>query len=326
MIESHSISPSAPLQTAVLFLVFNRPDTTAQVFEAIRQAMPQRLYVAADGARQGRGGEADRVAKVREIATAVDWPCEIRTLFRDQNLGCKHAVSGAITWFFEQEEQGIILEDDCLPHPDFFPFCETLLNRYSDDDRVSVITGDNFLAGRWRGEGSYFFSRYNHVWGWATWRRAWNQADMDIKFWPDWKQSSAWSEFWTDPLARRYWSAIFNRMYRAEIDTWDYPWTASVWFYGGLTATPNVNLVSNIGFGSDSTHTASADSPLAGMATYALGEIIHPDIIAQDRYADRFVFDHVYGGIHQRWQTKARGFPRRVAGVVWRRIKHLLDR
>ncbi len=125
-----TLTLTAPLKTAVLFLVFNRPDTTAQVFDAIRKARPPRLYVAADGPRANREGEAEKVAKVREIATAVDWPCEVRTLFRDANLGCKRAVSGALDWFFGEEEAGMVLEDDCLPHPDFFRFCDALLERY----------------------------------------------------------------------------------------------------------------------------------------------------------------------------------------------------
>ena len=282
--------PPAPLQTAVLFLVFNRPDTTAQVFEAIRKAKPPRLYVAADGPRADRSGEAEKVAMVREIATAVDWACEVKTLFREENLGCKYAVSGGITWFFEHEEQGIILEDDCLPQPDFFTFCETLLDHYADDDRVWMITGDNFLNGILRGEASYYFSRYNHIWGWASWRRAWQKADMDIQFWPAWKVSEAWQLFWSDSVERLHWEGVFDRMHRREIDTWDYPWTASVWYHDGLTATPNVNLVSNIGFGPDATHTVSAGSPLAKKATDVIGSIEHPMEIVQETAADRYVF------------------------------------
>lgn len=292
-----SFTPHEPLQTAVLFLVFNRPDTTAQVFEAIRKAKPPRLYVAADGSRDSREGEADRVAKVREIATAVDWSCDVKTLFREKNLGCKYAVSSAITWFFEHEEQGIILEDDCLPHPDFFSFCETLLEHYVNDERVSVITGDNFQNGIKRGDGSYYFSLYNHVWGWASWRRAWQKYDGDIGFWPEWKSSKNWSNKFPDREERRYWEKIFDRMYDQLIDTWDYPWTASVWYRGGLTATPNVNLVSNIGFGLEATHTASADSPLAGMATSAIGELVHPVTIAQDQAADCYVFKNAIAGV-----------------------------
>jgi hypothetical protein len=293
--------PSAPLQTAVLFLVFNRPDTTKQVFEAIRQAKPPRLYVAADGPRDNRQGEAERAEQVRQIATAVDWSCEVRTLFRDQNLGCKRAVSEGIDWFFESEEQGIILEDDCLPHPDFFSFCENLLKIYANDERVWVITGVNFQDGHKRGESSYYFSRYNHVWGWASWRRAWTKRDMEIQFWPKWKNSPEWKTWLPDRVERKYWAKIFDKMYSNKIDTWDYPWTASVWFYGGLTASPNVNLISNIGFGPGSTHTTLANSPLARMKTSSIGELVHPDDIEKDQYSDRYVFEHTFAGKRQRF-------------------------
>ncbi|MBF9022612.1 glycosyltransferase family 2 protein [Rhodobacterales bacterium FZCC0069] len=318
---AESFTLPLPLQTAVLFLVFNRPETTARVFEAIRRAKPPRLYVAADGPRGDRPAEAEWVAKVREIATAVDWQCEVKTYFQEENLGCKRAVSSGINWFFEQEEQGIILEDDCLPHPDFFTFCENLLGRYAKDDRVSVITGDNFQNGVRRGEASYYFSRYNHVWGWASWRRAWQKADMDIRFWPQWKRSSSFRELWPDSVSRRYWTKIFDRMYRAEIDTWDYAWTASVWYHGGLTATPNVNLVSNIGFGPNSTHTVSSDSPLACRATTAIGEIVHPKTIEPDVAADHYVFDHTFGGRALRFPQSLLHTPRRAAGFACRRLK-----
>ena len=316
-------TPLAPLQTAVLFLVFNRPDTTAQVFQAIRKVKPPRLYVAADGPRANREGEAERVALVCEIATAVDWPCEMKTLFREENLGCKYAVSGGISWFFEQEEQGIILEDDCLPHPDFFGFCETLLERYAADERVAVVTGDNFQNGQHRGEAgaSYYFSKYNHCWGWATWRRAWQHYQGDLLFWPEWSQSADWREKTLDPVERRYWGKIFQRVRAGQIDSWAYSWTASVWFHGGLTATPNVNLVSNIGFGSDSTHTASADSPLAGMATGQLGELTQPDQVVQDIAADRYVFNHTFGGRSLRFPQSLLRVPHSIAGSLYQGMK-----
>lgn len=313
--------PPSPLQTAVLFLVFNRPETTKQVFEAIRQAKPPRLYVAADGAREGKLGEAERVELVRRIATEVDWPCKVKTLFRDKNLGCKQAVSSGIDWFFDNEEQGIILEDDCLPHPDFFTFCETLLNRYASDERVWVITGDNFQDGQKRGDGSYYFSRYNHVWGWASWRRAWTKRDMSIRFWPQWKVSPEWKACVPDKIERKYWSNIFDLMYRNKFDTWDYPWTASVWYGNGLTATPHVNLVTNIGFGPDSSHTTSSDSPLARISTYAIGELIHPDFITQNQTADRYVFDHVFGGKNRRLPWSLLNLPRRMGRFVYRKLK-----
>lgn len=308
-------------QSPVLFLIFNRPDKTAQVFEAIRAVCPNRLYVAADGPRPDRPGEAERCARAREIATAVDWPCEVRTLFRDANLGCKRAVSGALDWFFGEEEAGMVLEDDCLPHPDFFRFCDVLLERYAEDERVSVITGDNFQRGRRRGDASYYFSRYNHCWGWASWRRAWRLYDGELGFWPDWKTSADWRERIPDAVERRYWEGVFDRVARGEIDSWAYPWTASVWYRGGLTATPNVNLVSNIGFGSDSTHTASVDSPLAGMATAAIGELRHPESIKQVAEADRYIFDHTFDGRFRRFPGFLLHFPQCFAGAFYRRLK-----
>jgi hypothetical protein len=321
---TESLVRPEPLRVSVLFLVFNRPEVTATVFEAIRQAKPPRLYVAADGPREGRLGEAERVARVREIATAVDWPCEVKTLFRGKNLGCKNAVSSAITWFFEQEEQGIILEDDCMPQPDFFVFCETLLERYRNDARVSVITGDNFQDGQWRGEASYYFSRYNHVWGWASWRRAWNHYNGELTFWPEWKNSTDWTNKLPDRIESKYWAKIFDRMYAKQIDTWDYPWTASVWFSGGLTATPNVNLVSNIGFGPDSTHTSNPNDANANRASAPLGQLIHPAEIRRDIDADSYTFDCAFGGKGQRFPASLLSFPRRVGGFVYRKIKGAL--
>ncbi|MEQ8838042.1 glycosyltransferase family 2 protein [Haliea sp.] len=312
---------SSQLETAVLFLVFNRPHTTSDVFEAIRKARPTRLYIAGDGPRGNVRGERERVAIVREIATAVNWPCEICTLFRESNVGCKYAVSDAITWFFEHEERGIILEDDCLPSADFFSFCEALLERYEADERVWVITGDNFQNGFQHGDASYYFSRFNHCWGWATWRRAWQKADMDMKFWPTWKRNSAWAEFWVDSVMRNYWEKIFDRMYRKEIDTWDYAWTASVWYHGGLTATPNSNLVSNIGFGSDSTHTKLTGSAFAGMATGTVGDLRHPKAIMLCAEADKFVFDNHFGGKSYRFPRSLLHAPMRASGWLIRKLK-----
>jgi hypothetical protein len=301
------------LKTAVLFLVFNRPDTTRQVFEAIRQAKPPRLYVAADGPREDKLGEVERVGEVRTIATAVDWPCEVKTLFRDKNLGCKKGPSTAITWFFENEEQGIILEDDCLPHLDFFSFCENLLDRYLSDERIFVITGNNFQNGKWRGDASYYFSKYNHMWGWATWRRAWKHYQEDINFWPKWKTSDAWKKYNSDKIEKKYWQKSFDLVYKKKIvDAWDYPWTASIWYKGGLTATPNVNLVSNIGFGKDATHTFSKNDKNANVPTQEIGEIIYPEEIKQNISADRYNFDNFFDGLNIRFPHNLFRLPKRI--------------
>ena len=287
--------------SAVLFLVFNRPDTTEKVFETIRMAKPPRLYIASDGPRKHKVGEEEKVKTVRDIVSNIDWECEVKTLYREENLGCKYAVSSAITWFFDHEEQGVILEDDCLPSSDFFRFCDEMLYRYKYNDNIWVITGNNFQNGVVRGDGSYYFSRYVHIWGWASWRRAWNNADMDIRFWPEWKTSSSWRGFWRDSVVRNYWEKIFDQMYRSEIDTWDYQWSASVWYHGGLTVTPNVNLVSNIGFGPDATHTFSDNSWLSAMKMGTLGELNHPKGIEQDAEADLYVFDNAIGGKYFRF-------------------------
>ena len=187
--------------------------------------------------------------QVRQLVSEVDWDCEVFYLFQEVNLGCREGCSSALKWFFEHEERGIILEDDCVPHLDFFTFCENLLDRYAEDERVSAITGNHFQNDKWQGDTSYYFTKYFHCWGWASWRRAWKHYQGDINFWPEWSNSKAWLNYLPDKVERRYWQKIFDRVYAEKIDSWAYPYTASIWYNGGLTATPNVNLVSNIGFG-----------------------------------------------------------------------------
>lgn len=322
MTDSRVTAEPTPFNTAVLFLVFNRPDTTARVFEAIRRARPPRLYVGADGPRSNRPAEAERVAKVRAIVMAVDWPCEVKTLFRDENLGCKRAPSEAITWFFEHEEQGIILEDDCLPHPDYFGFCQALLDKYALDERIWAITGNNFQAGQKRGAAGYYFSKYYHCAGWAGWRRAWKHSDMSIAFWPKWRQSERWRALMPDAVERRYWSRIFDEVHSGKLDTvWDFSWTASIWYHGGLTAIPNVNLMSNIGYGADATHTIKAKDPMAALPTAPLGTLTHPSSIEPDLVADRYTFEHAFGGKDLRFpRLLLYTLPRRAAGRLYRRL------
>lgn len=258
-LNQHRLLPRSKIMTEmlevpILFLVFNRPDTTARVMEAIRTARPQRLYVAADGPRDGKADEAKRCAEVRRLATRVVWPCKVRTLFRERNLGCRHAVSSAITWFFEQEPEGIILEDDCLPSQSFFPYCAELLRRYRDDERIMCITGCNFQQDMKRYPYSYYFSKYNHVWGWATWRRSWRYYDDTMKSYPEYVDYNCFKSLSCSRGFSNYWRGEFDTVYHRTLDTWDYVWTFSCWANSGLTCTPRVNLVSNIGFGPDATH------------------------------------------------------------------------
>jgi hypothetical protein len=186
MSEATVFIPPHSLNTAVLFLVFNRLDTTKQVFEAIRQAEPPRLYVAADGARANKEGEADKAQAVRDyIMQNIDWEYEVKTLFQEENLGCKYAVSGAIDWFFENEEMGIILEDDCLPSQSFFWYCEELLKKYKDNTRVWHIGGTNTEIISKDILSSFYFSQLNNIWGWATWK---SQIESHIDIQPDWAE------------------------------------------------------------------------------------------------------------------------------------------
>lgn len=284
--------------SAVLFLVFNRPEETRRSFAAIRRARPSRLYISADGPRRDRPCDTELCEKVRGIATSVDWPCEVYTLFRKWNLGCKEAVSSGITWFFGYEEQGIVLEDDCIPGQEFFAFADTLLPLYADDERVWVITGNNYQSGIRRGDASYYFSKYNHCWGWASWRRAWSRYDGSLSFWPQWRNSADWKQSIPDRVERKYWARIFDRVFAEEVDSWAYPWTACLWYYGGLTATPNTNLVTNIGFGPAATHTKVAGKNMA-RETGHLGEITHPEQVIRNEDADWYLFDHHFGG-HER--------------------------
>ena len=292
---------SNQLKTAILFLVYNRPNTSKEVFKTIREAKPTRLYIASDGPRNHIEGDLEKVIKVQKIAAEVDWPCELKTLFRDKNLGCKKAVSESINWFFSYEKQGIILEDDCVANPDFFLFCDNLLNRYVDDKRISSITGNNFQNNCWRGDSSYYFSKYNHCWGWATWRRAWKYYQGDLAFWPKWKKSKSWFNQIPDKVERKYWESVFNAVYKKKINSWAYPWTASVWYNKGLTATPNVNLVSNIGFGENDSHTSSKNNKFSKMSVENLNLIKHPKKIKRDVDADMWVFDCHYEGKYLRF-------------------------
>jgi hypothetical protein len=272
----------------VLFLIFNRPDKTQIVFNAIRDFRPSRLYVAADGPRKNVIGESEQCLASRSALNAIDWDCDLHTLMRADNLGCKNAVSSAITWFFDHEEEGIILEDDCLPHPSAFRFFSELLERYRHDERILMISGDNFQFGRKRTQYSYYFSYYTHIWGWATWRRAWKHYDVNMKLWPEVQQGNWLKDRVHDNKSLIYWNYIFDRAYKGLINTWDHQWHFASWIQNGLTVMPNVNLVTNIGFGSNSTHTFRK-SVYADMQTEPMQfPLSHPSFVIRDSLADTF--------------------------------------
>jgi hypothetical protein len=273
----------------VLVLAFNRPDTTRRVLESLEAVRPAVLYFAVDGPREGRAGERERVLEVQRLVDKVGWPCEIRTCFRPRNLGCRIAVSEAISWFFDQVETGVILEDDCVAHPSFFPYAAELLQRYRDDERVCMISGDNFQFGRTRTPYSYYFSRYTHIWGWATWRRAWRHYDGAMSRWPQLREQGWLEDLLGDRTAADYWSRIFDTTYQGGNDSWAYRWTYSAWVQNALTILPCVNLISNIGFGETATHTRRGRNRLAGLPLQEISfPLVHPRSIARHAEADRF--------------------------------------
>jgi hypothetical protein len=281
-----------PCLTPIIFIIFRRPNLTARVFEVIRQAQPRKLLVVADGPRYA--AEAILCQKTRSITEKIDWECEVLRNYSETNLGSRGRVSSGLNWAFEQVEAAIILEDDCLPHASFFRYCETLLEYYRDDQRVMVVSGNNFQNGQQRTPYSYYFSKYNHCWGWATWRRAWKYWEMNSEKWIEFRNSGLISTVCNDVSEAKYWQDIFDRIFFEEKpDAWDYPWTFACWSQGGLTALPKVNLVSNIGFGSEATHTLE-DSPCANLSISDVGEIIHPPFILQHQEADQYTFENFF--------------------------------
>jgi hypothetical protein len=284
-----------PIVTPVALLIFNRPDLTERVFAAIRQAKPKKLLVIADGPRFP--DEQKKCEQARQVIQKVDWGCEVLTNFSDTNLGCKHRVSSGLDWVFSQVEEAIILEDDCLPAPSFFSFCETLLDYYRDDRRIMHISGDNFQDGQRRTKYSYYFSNYVIAWGWASWRRAWQYYDVTMKTWPEVKELRLLESLFPNHDEQQYWANIFEQVMQNRLDTWDYQWVYTCWMQNGLSVTPEHNLISNLGFRPDATHTVFEESPSARIAVQELSNIRHPPFVFCHKQADVYTFEHHYGGL-----------------------------
>ena len=282
------------MKTAVAFIVFNRPDVTRRVLAAIREARPPALFVIADGPRLDRRGEAEKCAEVRAVlASGVDWPCVVKTNYSDVNLGCGRRVATGLDWVFDQVEEAIILEDDCLPDASFFPFCEELLGKYRDDERVAQISGCTYVAQTVRRDSSYLFSRYGPIWGWATWRRAWRNYDFRLSQWPQIRVSDVWRRAMTRGPERAMRERAYDDIRGGRLDTWDYQWGLDKIKHGMVSAISCVNLVENIGFGPDATHTTRKEAGLPrGRITFPL---IHPALIRDETY-DQVYSRHVAPG------------------------------
>lgn len=299
----------------ILIIAWRRPHTLLEVINSIRPLSPTLVFFACDGPNPAHPGEVERVDATRSVFEhEIDWPCTVQRLYSDDNLGCRVGVSRAINWFFDHVEEGIILEDDCIPHPDFFPYCATLLERYRHDNRVWCISGNNFQDGQWRGDGSYYLSRYNHCWGWATWRRCWDNYDGNFSQMSKMVDFNYLKSIFEDPIERKYWQRIWQQLIeKNEPDSWAYRWTFTCLANGGLTILPNRNLVNNIGFGDDATHTTGDN--IGTEINKGIDPNDHPSILLRDFDADRYTFDNVYGGKWRRLPLSLIWFIKRLMAL-----------
>jgi hypothetical protein len=280
-------------KSPVLFLIFNRPETTEKVFAKIRDYRPAKLYVSADGPRAGNTTDFENCLKTKQIIQKIDWECEVSTLYRKENLGCRLAVSSAIDWVFEREETAIILEDDCLPNETFFDFCTCLLDRYRNDLSVHHISGNNFQKWHMRSDGSYYFSRYPHSWGWATWRRAWHAFDLEFHGDSSSERARVVKNTLTNSEEQNFWINWINSVAQGEGSIWDVPRCYSMWRAGGMAILPNQNLVSNIGFKQGGTHTTSS-TWYSNMPSKPIRIIKHPTLQIVNSKADEFAYEQLF--------------------------------
>ena len=268
---------SALLSCPVILLVFNRPEYTARVFAEVAKARPSKLLVVADGPRTE--AEAKQCAEVRAIVEQVDWECEVLSNYADGNLGCRTRVSSGITWAFSHVEEAIILEDDCLPDPSFFSYCQQMLERYRDDERIMIVSGTSYMADRLDIPESYTFSEFYAIWGWATWRRAWAKFDVTMKNWPKFKAQNQIAGLRPDEHVARVYVNGWDQ--QDVMDSWAYPWAYSCMFNHALSIVPKVNLVSNVGvYGKHH----QGNEPTLNMPSFSLNtdEMIHPDMVFPD--------------------------------------------
>lgn len=314
------------LSTPVAFLVFNRPDLTKIAFEAIARVKPTNLFVVADGPRFPE--EEEKCDRARAVINEVDWNCEVFTNFSDKNLGCGRRIASGIEWVFSKVEEAIFLEDDCLPVVSFFSFCRELLERYRHDERIMTINGNNFQSGQKRSEYSYYFSKYNGCWGWATWRRAWRHYDYEMKTWPEFKRGGMLQMVCEDPYEQKFWTLLFDSMYEDpdKINTWDHQWKYACWSQNGLAIEPCVNLVSNLGLDrSDATHTTGKNPMLEQISkTQEMEKIIHAPFVVRHRQADQYIFDYIIGGKQMKRNETLPGRLYKRLAVSYDKIRKLI--
>jgi len=276
------------LETPVALIIFNRPDTTEKVFFEIARMKPTMLLVVADGPRPERIGEVEKCKAARAVIERVNWDCEVTTNFSEINMGCRLRVSTGLDWIFNNVEEAIVLEDDCLPHPSFFRFCEEMLIRYRNNHCIMQICGFNALHKKKPYDYSYYFSKFGPIWGWASWRRAWQHYDVNMTLWPLVKKERAYRFFCEDQKETIWRLKVFDQTYQGKIDTWDYQWAFAKHINSGLSIIPHGNLIVNIGFGVDSTNTGDSQTPLASLTHKGVDfPLRHPPYICRNNAFDR---------------------------------------
>ncbi len=288
--------------------MFNRPQKTQRVFDEIKKARPQKLFVVADGPRN----ETDKLKceAVRNIIEQqVNWPCQVLKNYAEHNLGCKIRISSGITWVFQNVEEAIFLEDDCVPDQSFFPFCQELLEKYRNDSRIMSISGYNMALrdNRFKCQSSYYFSNIGLILGWASWRRAWQYYDVNINWWPDIKKSGLLHKVLKNPPVVNHYEHLFDQYHQQTVDSWDSQWFLTRWWKRGLSIVPKTNLVTNIGFDAEGAHTAiDPNDPRAHVPIVPMSfPLAHPADFVVDKAADDYTFKH-YMGINLLWSQRWR--------------------
>jgi hypothetical protein len=296
---------------SVAFLVFNRPESTARVFERIRGARPSRLFVVADGPRADKPGDVAKCEAVRHIVDqGIDWPCEVHKKYAERNLGCARGVAGGLTWAFSFSEKLIVLEDDCLPDPGFFDFCDELLDRYATDTRIGHITGCLRYFQRFEMEHSYAFCRYGSIWGWASWSRAWRHYDLEMRLWPQFLRQHAIRSATRSRREEATWTKLLNTAYAGRLNTWDYQWYFARFAQGMLSIAPSVNLVENIGFDGSGTNCGPGEGSPLRCSPIAF-PLRHPEFVVPAHEFDASYARHAVSAL-SRGDEPIRAFARKI--------------
>ena len=289
------------MNTPILILIFNRPKETRKLINRLEKFKPKNIYIFSDGPRKNNESDLKKNNECKQLIQDLKWKNNIKKKYLKNNLGCKNAVSKGISWFFENEEMGIILEDDCIPTKSFFKFCEWGLIKFKNNDKIGSITGNNFLKSNININSSYYFSKYAHCWGWATWRNRWALYNKNITFWKRWKNSKNFRKLFNLKHEILYWKKIFNNVSKNKIDSWAYPWNLCLWYNNKIVLTPKYNLVKNVGYGNSATHTFVNSHNLNYSTTKLNFPYKSPQINKVNMEADNYVFYNHFQGVNYLW-------------------------